>query len=51
MADSKQVKQIKDAIVDGYRRGVCNKEGESVKNQYGMPVPKPRVLPRRIRRK
>ena len=28
--DSKQVKEIKNAIVDGYKRGVCDKDGHTI---------------------
>ena len=42
--------KIKQMIVDGHRRGVCNKEGEHVTNKDGRPVAKPRNLgPRSVR--
>jgi len=34
--------RIKQAIVSGHRRGVCDSSGNSVLNEYGMPAAKPR---------
>ena len=39
----RKLDEVKDKIMDGYRRGVCNKNGDSIKHN-GMPVAKPRVL-------
>ena len=39
----KKFDEVHDKIMDGYRRGVCNKNGESVKVN-GRPVAKPRLL-------
>jgi len=33
VVDNKQVKAIKQKIVDGYRRGVCGPNGEHVPNE------------------
>ena len=33
-----QEDEIKAKIMDGKRRGVCDGEGRSVKNEYGIPV-------------
>ena len=34
--------KIKQAIVDGHQRGVCDSSGNSVLNEYGHPVAKPK---------
>jgi hypothetical protein len=39
----KQQEQVHEKIMDGYRRGVCSKNGETIKVN-GRPVAKPRVL-------
>jgi len=36
--------RIKQSIVDGYRRGVNDKNGNNVLDSHGMPVPPPRIL-------
>jgi len=45
-SDKKQMRQneerIKQAIVSGHKRGVCDSSGNSVLNKYGMLVAKPR---------
>lgn len=50
MSDSEQVKRIKEAIMKGKRRGMCDGEGRSVKNGFGQYVAQPRVIPRRLRK-
>ncbi len=42
--------QIKQMIVNGHRRGICDSEGRHVKNKDGRPVAKPRNLGARSRR-
>lgn len=37
----RQEEVIKQAIVDGHRRGVCNKDGESIAGGCGINIPKP----------
>jgi hypothetical protein len=37
----RQEEVIKQAIVNGHRRGVCNKDGESVAGGPGINIPKP----------
>jgi len=37
----RQEEVIKQAIVDGHRRGVCNKDGESIAGGPGINIPKP----------
>lgn len=38
---------IKKMIVDGHKRGVCNKDGQSVRHpEFGVPIAKPRILGR-----
>ena len=32
--------KIKQAIVDGHQRGICDSSGNSVLNEHGQPVPK-----------
>lgn len=36
--------QIKAAIMDGYKRGVCDKEGRSEKHEDGGYIAKKRVI-------
>jgi len=36
-----QEEAIKRKIMAGKKRGVCDGEGRSVKNEYGMPVAPP----------
>ncbi len=38
----KNEEKIKQAIVDGHHRGICDSSGNSVLNEYGMPVAKPK---------
>ena len=38
----KKFDEVKDKIMDGHRRGVCNTDGYSVKRN-GVYIPKPRV--------
>lgn len=41
--------EVKAKIVDAKRRGVCDGEGRSIRNEYGHPVAMPyRGLRRRI---
>ena len=40
----KQEEQIKDAIMRGYRAGKCDKDGNSVVNEHGVHVAKPRNI-------
>jgi hypothetical protein len=48
----KQEQAIKSMIVDGYRRGVCDKEGHSVRGRDGRLTAKPRYLgPKSLRKK
>ena len=42
-----QEEKIKQMIMDGKKRGVCDGEGNSVKNEHGMPVAPPRKGKRR----
>ncbi len=43
---------IKQMIVSGHRRGVCDSEGRHVRNKDGRPVAKPRNLgPRSVRQR
>lgn len=37
---------VKDRIMDGYRRGVCSKDGVTIKTAQGRPVAKPRTMRR-----
>lgn len=37
-----QEEVVKRMIVDAHRRGVCDSEGRSVKNEHGAYVPQPR---------
>jgi len=41
----KKIEAVHSRIMDGYRRGVCNKNGESVKVN-GVYVGKPRTMKR-----
>jgi len=45
-SEKKQMRQneekIKQAIVSGHQRGVCDSSGNSVLNEHGQPVAKPR---------
>lgn len=41
-AQRDQEECIKQMIVDGHRRGVCNKEGQTTKTKDGRPVATPR---------
>ena len=35
---------VKQMIVDGQKRGICNNEGQSRNHpEFGIPVPKPKV--------
>jgi hypothetical protein len=38
----KNLDPIKKAIADGHRRGVCDLNGDSIKNKHGKPIAKPR---------
>jgi hypothetical protein len=38
-----QQEEVNEKIMDGYRRGVCSKNGETIKVN-GRPVAKPRIL-------
>lgn len=40
----RQEEIIKQMIVDGHKRGVCNSEGESIRGRDGHLKAKPRVL-------
>jgi hypothetical protein len=40
-AQRERQEAIKKAIMDGKRRGVCDGEGRSIKNEYGKPVAPP----------
>ena len=47
-SEKKQMRQseerIKQAIVDGHHRGVCDNSGDSVLNEHGILVAKPRIV-------
>jgi hypothetical protein len=38
----KNEEKIKQAIVAGHRRGICDSSGNSLLNEHGMPVAKPK---------
>jgi len=42
--------KIKQAIMDGYKRGVCDKSGKSFRNKFGHPsaMPRPGNVTRRF---
>lgn len=40
----RQEEKIKQAIVDGHRRGVCDSEGRSVLNEQGLMTAQGRTL-------
>jgi len=37
-----QLAEINAAIYRGFRAGICDSDGHSVKNEHGQPVKKPR---------
>jgi hypothetical protein len=39
--EHKNLEPIKQAIMSGHRRGICNSSGESVLNEQGILVAKP----------
>jgi len=45
-SEKKQMRQneekIKQAIVDGHHRGICDSSGNSILNEHGQPVAKPK---------
>jgi len=47
-AQRDQMEAIKQKIMDGKKRGVCDGEGRSIKNEYGKPIAPP--LPGKSRR-
>lgn len=47
----KQMDEIHGKIMDGYRRGVCDKEGYSEKNEHGAMAARPRNMISSVTRK
>lgn len=39
---NRDIERIKQKIVDGHRRGVCDREGNSVLNEHGQMVAQPK---------
>jgi hypothetical protein len=40
----KRIDSVKDKITSGYRRGVCDSDGVTIKTAAGRPIAKPRTM-------